>query len=738
MDNNIKDFEKRLLDDRVKLDELLDEHYMNCSEEVKNKLKFLSQEMEYLEKQIEFIKKKDKEIVTESGKEGVILSASVTQAVNDNEEKNVNYESNVIPQVSEKAAAIVNEKTTAVPTNQTSVEPTMESKEDNKFSIAKNAKDLEQMVGKSLMGIFASILIFIGLIFGATLVVPYLNDAVKMCLMYVVSFAFLGAGLYLTHKDDNNKFYLALTGCGVGAVYISLIVSNVYFKVFGDILLYVLIAIWAIGVCVLSKYKNEIFQIIGLCGITIAMIFGCNLCIDNNDESKFLALVIFYIIASTVFYIAHFSKEFKKNIVNNVFNLVVVFYLYVSCVDITGGNMGLVKLLVLIIMLTHIGVALYCKIGDAKYSFGIYITLAMILLALQLHTVIHTEAVFSCVAWLFCAIVIAIIEVKSCENDIGPSIANGALTVIALYVLGAEPLLLHHGAVIMVILPLILLGYFRNKEIYKYISLIMSFIYIFGFDIEVLERLIFGVIILGTIYVFMFIKKDQYNMVFKYLCYILAMVFLLYVPAFTVKEYIGIEGLNNMISLLLTTGFNIFIMKSCFGNDLENGEVEDKRLFNIVNTIIMIAGLVNISAQYDLIIHFVIICVTLVAFMVNVENFLKKQDNLIGGIYVGFKFTLFMVVVLSSFDSPAYFISIGCFIASIISIVIGFMKKYKALRVYGLVLSMISIIKLIMVDITYDNNVGHVISFIASGLLCFCISMIYNFIDKKMKDENEE
>jgi hypothetical protein len=40
-----------------------------------------------------------------------------------------------------------------------------------------------------------------------------------------------------------------------------------------------------------------------------------------------------------------------------------------------------------------------------------------------------------------------------------------------------------------------------------------------------------------------------------------------------------------------------------------------------------------------------------------------------------------------------------------------------------------------MVDITYDNTIGHAASFFIAGILCFAISMIYNYIDKKYKDE---
>ena len=56
--------------------------------------------------------------------------------------------------------------------------------------------------------------------------------------------------------------------------------------------------------------------------------------------------------------------------------------------------------------------------------------------------------------------------------------------------------------------------------------------------------------------------------------------------------------------------------------------------------------------------------------------------------------------------------------------------KGKQLRIFGLVLSMVCVAKFIMVDITYDNNIGHAISFLISGIICFAISAIYNHFEK--------
>ena len=52
----ISDYEKRLMEDRAMLDELVEENYMSGSEMIKNQLKHFRQELDYMENQLYFIK----------------------------------------------------------------------------------------------------------------------------------------------------------------------------------------------------------------------------------------------------------------------------------------------------------------------------------------------------------------------------------------------------------------------------------------------------------------------------------------------------------------------------------------------------------------------------------------------------------------------------------------------------------------------------------------------------------
>lgn len=751
----VSDYEKRLMEDRAMLDELVEENYMSGSEMVKNQLKHFRQELDYMENQLYFIKyemreQKVTEATVKNNIEEKVVQKESIQVKNEDtvqtadETKDKVIASQNVKINSEEATvkqAVIAKTSEATTKDQSVVSKTPEKtgeydtvQANDKFSLKHEAKDLEKIVGKSLMGVFASILVFISLILFATIILPYFNDTAKMICTYLVSFAFLGVGLYLVNKEQDNKFYLALLGCGAGALYISLILSNFYFKVIGDIPLYILIALWGIGVCYLAKYKNQIFQIIGLSGVTIAMIFGCNLCMDTEDGIKFLALIIFYIISYGSFYFTHFSKDYYGNLVQNIFGLVNGVYLYIASENIVSGNAYISKILILVILAINIGITLYCKIGEAKYSFIIMMPSYILVFILQLYNVIVSEELCGIIAWLLCVVLIAIIEWKDINYEIGKTIVNTIIVIIAFFVVCYIDPLRNHGLVPMVFLPFILLGFYRKNDIYKLVSLFLFLMYVFSGEINIFERVIFGVIVYGMIFGLMCFKKCKSTPWFSYIYHIFTVIFLYYASYQVFAVELRDANVGNMLGFLLSNAFNIAMLKLNFYSKDEDEEDYDI-IFNIINIIMMIVGSVLISCQLGTITHFIIILTTVAVFMLNIKNILDKYDGYLPGVYIGGKFTVLLIVILASFDSPNYIVSIGCFIASVISIMFGFKGKYKSLRIYGLILSMISIFKLIMIDINYENTLGNALSFLGSGLLCFIISMIYNYIDKKFNEE---
>lgn len=718
------EYEKRLIQDRQQLIELMEQCQGGDSQLEDYKLLCFQKEIAFMNHQLELMK--------DRAKEQSPAIAEFGQAEQTAQQKHSSF-----GQELQSVTAMVQDVTERSPAT-TELSKTLGGKANHYVK-----KDLEKTIGRSFMGIFASVLIFISLILFATLLLPYFNDTAKMITTYVVSLAFLGIGLWKLRKEKQNKFFLALTGCGFGALYISLLLSNMYFKVLGDIPLYILICIWGMAVCFFSKERSRIFQIIGELGITISILFGSLLCTNTEDTAKYMALLIFYCISTAVFYVVHYEKEFNKNLIHHIFNTINLIILFVAAYEIFDA--GAEYFILLVLSAVSVACAFSHKLDTESISFG-FITLIYIYTAyVALAGMIGENETLGILLYIMTIPLMVWSEYKKMERKEGKYIVQIFLMIIAMVGLDYHQCLYDYGSVFLVVLPLLAAGFFRNNFVLKYGSLAMLCIYITSDSVKLYlpVKFLLELIAFGAAFFLLWWQKKQYSQIFKYCLHLCTAWFLLYMLRDVTYELVAKNTNENayeiseLLSYILFALYNMAMMKSVFGKNLRTGETENPFLYNSINLIVMGAGLVHIYNGHEGIWHIMLILTTIGAFMINAKNLLDKRNNILAGIYVGIKFTILMVVILYSFDSVNYVISISCLIMAIVAIVLGFVGQYKSLRVFGLVLSMISIFKLIMVDISYENTLGNAISFFVSGILCFVISLIYNYIDGRFK-KNEQ
>jgi len=710
--NKIIHFEKRLIADRKQLLELMEESDLKDEQAAKllsYKLESFQKELQYLERQTTMLKH---ELTAQE-----VLREQATE-----------------PKAEPKIEAV--QETVKEATAKEIWKPTISVGEEPKPSTASGKKDLEKTIGKSLMGIFASVLIFISLILFATLLLPYFNDTAKMITTYVVSFAFLGAGVWKMKKDPDNKFYVALTGCGMGALYISLLLSNMYFKVLGDIPLYVLIAIWGIGIGVFAKNRSKVFQVIGELGILISMIFGCALCVDTGDADKFFVLTIYYMISSGAFYFLHYEKEFNYNLLHHICNMISIIALMLTCFDFENEALYAKEVwAVLVIALLSFAGAMTHKQEEDGAGFGILASIYLMIAYYIIEAICADDNLFGAIAYFMGIPLLALLEWRKMEHKEGKYIVQCVVTGMMVIGLAIWYDMYSYGGVPMLVLPLLIAGFLLKNPIWKLGSLISMFVYLFmGEPIGEWGHLLLLLLAAAAGFWLLYWKKEQYSTLYKCGLYILTLLILC--TSFpNLVDLLSTEYIPGLFwPFMVLVPFNIVMMKSIFAKNPNTNEPDCMPLYNFVNAVLMIVGLFAISENYGGAYHFFFITFTLATFLLNSKNLLEKRDNMLAGIYVGIKFTVFLLIVLNSFESANFVISIACLLLAIGSIIIGFAGDYKSIRIYGLVLSMISIFKLIMLDISYANTLGHALSFFVSGVLCFVISLIYNFIDKKMQE----
>ena len=76
--------------------------------------------------------------------------------------------------------------------------------------------------------------------------------------------------------------------------------------------------------------------------------------------------------------------------------------------------------------------------------------------------------------------------------------------------------------------------------------------------------------------------------------------------------------------------------------------------------------------------------------------------------------------------------SVCCMICALVCAIIGFRFEIGGLRLYGLILTLVCVVKLVMIDITGLNGFEHALAFVAGGLVCFGISALYHYAVKRL------
>ena len=628
--------------------------------------------------------------------------------------------------------------------------------------------DLENMIGKSWMGIFASVLIFVSFILFATLLAPFITDTIKMVAMYIVSISFTLFGL-IKLKKNHNKLYLAISSCGIGAVYISLLLTNLYFKAMGDVALYVFILVWAIFVCYLSRWQDRVFQIIGQCGISIALLFGVILCVETDNAAKFLLLSLFFVVTAAIFYGSSYNREFHKNIINNVFNVINVFLLWVGYslfdtpilfspeklseewiaylpeIERTSYLLEIVGMVVLLFLVLQFILFLISKLKENNTGFGLLMISNSILMMLFIYIMtyeagnsikgINIRGILFLVIGFF---LLAVIEKKFADRkDNGRILMQFFALPLFIFSVYTITFFQDHIGLSFIMILFLLLGYYADDNVYKSESLIMAVIYCFSTMKYSIEYFCLGLLFFAILAVLMYIKKKQYHITFKLSSYFIGLLFIC-VGLINIFDDMNVHyDISRTVIFTVIALLNVLAMKTRFVKDFQTLQTEKASISatRITNALFMAYSLYAIMDTDNEICHCILILLAVLIFMVNTRNLLAQNKGLLPGIYIGIKLTVLIVTILSSFDAANYVISISAFLFAIVSIVVGFRFYFKSLRIYGLILSLLSVAKLILVDISYDNTLGHALSFFVCGILCFVISMIYHLIDRKVQDK---
>ncbi len=108
------------------------------------------------------------------------------------------------------------------------------------------------------------------------------------------------------------------------------------------------------------------------------------------------------------------------------------------------------------------------------------------------------------------------------------------------------------------------------------------------------------------------------------------------------------------------------------------------------------------------------------------------------GIWTVLKYLIFTWTVMRAFlelpiESVLY--SVSGLILAVLAIYLGFKRSVPVIRQFGLGITILMVAKFILVDLNGENSITRVVAFVAGGILCFIVSVIYNRLSKSDSEQ---
>ena len=625
--------------------------------------------------------------------------------------------------------------------------------------------NMESFFGKNMMGIVGAAFTFIALVFFSLVVFANFGDQLKLASMFVFSFAILGFGLYRLKKQESTHiFNLIITATGVSAIFICIFIGHIYFKLIILPVVFVCLLAWLVLIFFLSRIQTNLFVIIGEVGLIISAIAGA--CKYGDFD---IYMIILFVVAQFAFmFIARNKSQLTQSIFHVGANATFLFYNIVYLMAKSLQNMNgfdffevvnatevnnvaiIVSLCFAIISLVFIFIKTkkeYFGVNAIVSTFTINILLIvskffeedtlsviMLIFVIALFVVYKIFQEVSIVLELE-SLIIAPIFIFIVLGKFNEYISHlNDYTLIETHIFFATPIIAIFGLSLLII-ALMVLKSKENSTIYEVfvnIYLFLNFIIVSNFDgagtAYIILNAIFAILpfILFIIYYFKEETTTASNTCF-YIASLLTVSSIISNFNLKITTHNTVDAcfsdtfyLGTYITVILLTALQVLFAFLKFNKEKVTGV-----FFCIANAIIIF----YIGCNEYRLNEFFIILMLAILICVNVTNIIDRF-NTVGYVYIGIKFTLFITYTLNLFEASSFVYSIAFFVIAIIFIALGMFKYIKPFRIYGLVLSLISTVKLLLIDIQYSSLTSRAVSFLICGILCFAISFLYNKLDK--------
>ena len=603
-------------------------------------------------------------------------------------------------------------------------------------------RNTESWVGKVLMGAVASLLVFIALIIFARLLLPYVTNELKIAFMFAGSIALTAAGFVLSKRKPENTFCKALLACGTACIYLSILVTGIHFKAINQIVMYALIALWALLMIFLKAGKDDwLFFSIGNLGYFVSVAFTGGL----KDEALIIPMLIYAVMIGAIYQIMYI-KNLRQRDAQSIINVVILLLLQLIITMKFRYNTEIYIVSAVAIVWTFAGFMIYSMSDLFKYrKHNFYLaavhTLGFLGAYLLINSRLEFPALVSFAAALIPAIIFEIVNIfwkirglAKNESLINASFAGLLFYAAALILANADSLLFKSGIIMITYLMIAVYGFFKKDRFFKIHGWVLVTICMcLGFrkDAGLFFALVALLITLSSLIIEGYILND--SLLFKILSYLLLFAWI-GVVGDLIADLPGINPAKDIVYLVtygIIAAANIFLTLTGYYRTNERKNGRDLHIvMDTVNLFLILFGACAMGISNDTVLK--VIYMVLVFVLASINLPIRGKGNKERNLYTGLKFGILVLYSLNTFETPSFIISIIMIAFSVLCIAIGFKNRQltKELRILGLITTLLFVFKFIVIDISFDSSVLKALSYLMAGILCFGISALYNHFEK--------
>ena len=677
------------------------------------------------------------------------------------------------------------QKTPITPTI-TTPQPIYQQPIKQQSTAPKQKGNLETVVGKNIIAWCAAILIFIGLISFGVLLYSTVTEAFKIATMFIISGVITTVGIILSVKKKNS-FTVSLTGCGLGSLYISVLITHLHFEAINDITSFALLLVWLIGALVISRViKASAISVIAHIGMAISICFAYAF---GLAEDKIVLIIAYQVVSSIVLIVGNLlcsKKTYNAGLLVS-FSLTVIssFYMhgffryeeYTNSFTILAFAIQFVTSCILTLLITFN----LAKQENKDSSIVIQIISKIIFAISVLSNVFVTSCnffenisedkwnidnlfIYPCLVCLgVFAIHFVITFILARVKKIGSAFENIGIifstigTVFALLIILFSNLIADNEVflsfIIIVSLISFILYFATKKNLYNIIGYVclsldaliaITMLYeVMAYDYNIiLAFAYFFVLILVAIgnYLFISDRGKSENVFLRFFGYTVT-----YLSLCQIFELIDLDYSSEILLIIL----NILSILTVVLKYAKNSGVIKGLTHTVENIILSVDFFTLLAVGFtgksftatEEILYIIISLVSIGLVFARIIEYYKSKQKEALFLFFGIKATLLLLVSIhacTNVFNEQFTFSLVCMLIALLFIVTGFIIKIKSIRLYGLIVTLICVLKLAVIDISGEETIFRILALIGGGVICFAISALYSYMNKRLENTNTE